>query len=511
MEFRAFLALAQKKQLKKDEEVRQLEEINLVRKKKLLKECQESRVAQRSSNHLVKKENVSDSPKEKVGAVNISEVNNSSRLHRATESAKDPPSDHSTNHQFNKSNKQVNGLPKEKKEIPRDVVPPTVVSKPKPCKPSFSDMLELAKKNVANQPVKRKAFDDLIPCAPDPKYSKLEVTDTTIKTKTPSASDFAVSKVTKNINPSVSRTKQTTVQISDKVKKQVGNSTVSVRALTHSVSSLPKASKVRNGDIACVPAKGIKRISIEGAPRISTESTPKSAIALQRGLDKSLSRPPEGTHVLLKTPRDSTPSKSQLNSRIPKVDKLSQRTVKTVSATEPHMPSSKKVAEKPSTKASLGSKPKTSDNNSCKDKHPFEKFTKAVGVSNHLYRPPTGARGIAAQLGVLPVRTVDEPIDTYSESEDYESDDSFIDDSEAIESQEYARVVRDVHRALRFDPRKYKEVNPWDDLRSMEANFRDIEKEEKRSARLGALEDALEIEKDAKRKKEKLMRQNPQP
>ncbi|KAF5400296.1 hypothetical protein PHET_06073 [Paragonimus heterotremus] len=507
MEFRAFLALAQKKQLKKDEEVKQLEEISLVRKKKLLKECQESRVAQRSSNHLVKKENVSDSPKEKVGVVNISEVNNSSRLHRATESARGPPSDHSTNHQVNKSNKQVNGLPKEKKEIPRDVVPPTVASKPKPCKPSFSDMLELAKKNVANQPVKRKAFDDLIPCAPDPKYIKLEVTDTTSKTKPPSTSDFAASKVTKNTIPSVSRTKQTTVQTSDKAKKHVGNSTVPVRVVTHSVSSLPKASKVRNGDVACVPSKDVKRISVEGAPRISTENTPRSAIALQRGLDKSLSRPPEGAHGFSKTPPDSTPSKSQLDSRIPKVEKPSQHTIKAVSTTEPH----KKVASKPSTKSSLGTKPKTSDNNSCKDKHPFEKFTKAVGVSNHLYRPPPGARGIAAQLGVLPVRTVDEPIDTYSESEDYESDDSFIDDSEAIESQEYARVVRDVHRALRFDPRKYKEVNPWDDLRSMEANFRDIEKEEKRSARLGALEDALEIEKDAKRKKEKLMRQNLQP
>ncbi|KAF6775807.1 hypothetical protein AHF37_04989 [Paragonimus kellicotti] len=511
MEFRAFLALAQKKQLKKDEEVKQLEEISLVRKKKLLKECQESRVTQRSPNHLVKKENLSDSSKEKVGVVNISGANSSSRLHQAADSARSPPSNQSTNHQFNKSNKQVNGLPKEKKEIPQDVVPPTIASKPKLCKPSFSDMLELAKKNVANQPVKRKAFDDLIPCAPDPKYSKLEVTDTTIKTKPPSIPDSAPSKITKNTIPSVSRTKQTTVQILDKTKKQVGTSAVSARASTHSVSSLPKASKVRNDNVACVPSKGIKRVSIDDASRISTESTPKSAIALQRGLGKSFSRPPEVTHGPLKTPRDNTLSKSQLDSRIPKVDKPSQRTVKAVSTSEPHMPSSKKVAEKPSTKAPPGTKPKTSDNNSCKDKHPFEKFTKAVGVSNHLYRPPTGARGIAAQLGVLPVRTVDEPIDTYSESEDYESDDSFIDDSEAIESQEYARVVRDVHRALRFDPRKYKEVNPWDDLRSMEANFRDIEKEEKRSARLGALEDALEIEKDAKRKKEKLMRQNLHP
>ncbi|KAF8564834.1 hypothetical protein P879_02599 [Paragonimus westermani] len=508
MEFRAFLALAQKKQLKKDEEVKHLEEISLVRKKKLLKECQESRVAQHSSNHFVKKENASDSSKEKVGVVNISEVNSSSRLHRAADSARGPPSDHSTNHQSNKNNKQLNGLSKDRKEIPRDVVPPVVASKPKLCKPSFSDMLELAKKNVANQPVKRKAFDDLIPCAPDPKYNRLEVTDTTSKTKPALVCDSATSKITKNTLPSVSRTKQTMVQSSDKAKKLVNASTASVRAPTHSVSTIPKASNGRNGDVACVLSKSVKRISTESVSRISTESTPRSAIALQRGSNKSLNRPPESAPGLLKTPRNNTSSNSQLDSRIPKVDKPPQRTIKVAPTSESQVQSSKRVAEKPSTKAPLVIKPKTSDTNSCKDKQSFEKFTKAVGFSNHLYRPPSAARGIAAQLGVLPVRTVDEPIDAYSESEDYESDDSFIDDSEAIESQEYARVVRDVHQALHFDPRKYKEVNPWDDLRSMEANFRDIEKEEKRSARLGALEDALEIEKDAKRKKEKLMRQN---
>ncbi|OON22302.1 hypothetical protein X801_01798 [Opisthorchis viverrini] len=93
--------------------------------------------------------------------------------------------------------------------------------------------------------------------------------------------------------------------------------------------------------------------------------------------------------------------------------------------------------------------------------------------------PVYPARGIAAQLGIKPPGTLDEGDYSYSE-DDYESDDSFIDDSEAVESKEYARVIRDVHKALRFDPRKYKEVNPFDDLRSMEANYREIEKEEKR-------------------------------
>ncbi|GAA57315.1 hypothetical protein CLF_112520 [Clonorchis sinensis] len=136
---------------------------------------------------------------------------------------------------------------------------------------------------------------------------------------------------------------------------------------------------------------------------------------------------------------------------------------------------------------------------------------KAESPISSLKRPPAArpmpvypARGIAAQLGIKPPGTVDEGDYSYSE-DDYESDDSFIDDSEAVESKEYARVIRDVHKALRFDPRKYKEVNPFDDLRSMEANYREIEKEEKRSARIAAQEDALELERDLERKRQKLM------
>nr|AAX30948.1 SJCHGC09258 protein [Schistosoma japonicum] len=90
------------------------------------------------------------------------------------------------------------------------------------------------------------------------------------------------------------------------------------------------------------------------------------------------------------------------------------------------------------------------------------------------------------------------------------SDDSFIDDSEALQSKEYARVVRDIHRALKFDPRRYKDVNPYEDLRCMEAKYCDIEKEERRSARLAALEDNEELIRDMKRRKEKMIRKRQQ-
>ncbi|VDN10370.1 unnamed protein product [Dibothriocephalus latus] len=111
--------------------------------------------------------------------------------------------------------------------------------------------------------------------------------------------------------------------------------------------------------------------------------------------------------------------------------------------------------------------------------------------------------GIAAQFGSLPLQTSrTRSPDDYScdEGDDYASDDSFIDDSESMDAKDYSRFVKVIHKTLNFDPKRYANVSRYDDLSSMESNFRQIEKEERISARLGAKEDEEDIAAEAARR-----------
>lgn len=84
-------------------------------------------------------------------------------------------------------------------------------------------------------------------------------------------------------------------------------------------------------------------------------------------------------------------------------------------------------------------------------------------------------RGIAAQLGVFPPRGHDYADD----SDDYESDDSFIDDSDCTSAKEYKIARNEIYKTLHFDPKKYAKVSKYDDLSTMESSYQRIEREEK--------------------------------
>ncbi|KAM3184152.1 hypothetical protein ACTXT7_008943 [Hymenolepis weldensis] len=93
-------------------------------------------------------------------------------------------------------------------------------------------------------------------------------------------------------------------------------------------------------------------------------------------------------------------------------------------------------------------------------------------------------RGIAAQLGVLPPSARNVNNDLEDDSDEYESDDSFIDDSDYTSAKEYKIARNEIYKTLHFDPKKYAKVSKYDDLSSMESSYRQIEKEEKLRAAL---------------------------
>lgn len=86
----------------------------------------------------------------------------------------------------------------------------------------------------------------------------------------------------------------------------------------------------------------------------------------------------------------------------------------------------------------------------------------------------------------------------YDDDED-EYDDDFIDDDEPEE--DWRRVLR---QTTRYDPSRFRD-DPFDD-RNMVAGWRQVEAEEKRSQRLGRLEDELAEEEEERHRKEKAKR-----
>ncbi|VDL28786.1 unnamed protein product [Hymenolepis diminuta] len=113
-------------------------------------------------------------------------------------------------------------------------------------------------------------------------------------------------------------------------------------------------------------------------------------------------------------------------------------------------------------------------------------------------------RGIAAQLGVLPQSARNVNNDLEDDSDEYESDDSFIDDSDYTSAKEYKIARNEIYKTLHFDPKKYAKVSKYDDLSSMESSYRQIEKEEKLSLRLGAQEDKEDMAWEEERRRRRM-------
>ncbi|VDK23363.1 unnamed protein product [Taenia asiatica] len=122
-------------------------------------------------------------------------------------------------------------------------------------------------------------------------------------------------------------------------------------------------------------------------------------------------------------------------------------------------------------------------------------------------------RGIAAQYGSLPIAVDGRSPNAYvdDESDEYASDDSFIDDTDCTSAKDYLRAVKDIHKSLHFDPNKYAKISKYDDLASMESSYRQIEKEEKLSMRLGAREDQEDMAMEAERRRRRMAKRGADP
>ncbi|KAM7537752.1 hypothetical protein Aperf_G00000060938 [Anoplocephala perfoliata] len=119
-----------------------------------------------------------------------------------------------------------------------------------------------------------------------------------------------------------------------------------------------------------------------------------------------------------------------------------------------------------------------------------------------LTQPPNQpiVRGIAAQLGVFPSRGhYGEDYD--DDSDDYESDDSFIDDSICTSAKEYKIARNEIYKTLHFNPNKYAKVSKYDDLSTMESSYQRIEREERLSLRAGAREDREDMAREEERRR----------
>lgn len=405
-----------------------------------------------------------------------------------------------------------------------------VQQKPKKNSLSFAELLELAKRNETVE-TKKQVFEDLIPCPVKSLYGKKEnpkcsATDTRKSPRTASSS------ASKSTQPQIKKspkilsaesqksTKGSSEADADKPKKITPND--KVKQLNYlprlldpkghigTKSNTSVSSSKSSGFAKCSEAVLPKRLQLDQG-NLSRPSThiscvsdrtvpPRGGIAAQLQSMKTFSSLPHDAQVkisqsaVLSKKADKQPSEKP---RRPPQTEDSNKPLTQPSRKRQTTPEPSPVKSRPKGHVQVPTAPK---NDAPRPVTPRQSF-----------RPPSTpscrGSGIAAQLGVnmAIARAADDSASECNYSEDdYDSDDSFIDDSDVVESREYANVIRHIHKALHFDPRKYKEVNPWDDLRSMEANYREIEKEEKRSARFGAKEDALEMERDLQRKRAKM-------
>eukprot|EP00198_Chlamydomonas_reinhardtii_P011887 XP_001701224.1 predicted protein [Chlamydomonas reinhardtii] len=85
--------------------------------------------------------------------------------------------------------------------------------------------------------------------------------------------------------------------------------------------------------------------------------------------------------------------------------------------------------------------------------------------------------------------------------EDEYEDDFVVDDEEEEPEEDWRRFLR---RTTGYDPSRYRD-DPYDD-RSMEVGWRQVVAEEKRSERMGRMEDELAEEEEERKRKEKMKR-----
>ncbi|CAL8069664.1 unnamed protein product [Calicophoron daubneyi] len=532
MEFREFLALAEKKQHKHDKEVKRITEHDKKRRAELAREMELSRKANERAHlsQVPKKEplrvpesNNPHNPKFGEQTNHNGFVPKNITKREATTLQRQQLVEHNRNGIVRSSSNGSKNPPEKRPKEVREVKPASVrdsanasaqVVKPKPPKPSFMEMLELAKKNVQEATTKRKAFEDLIPCSLDSKYRCLDRNEA-VKPTT-ELHRGAPSHESHTDHPRSSASKGS----KNVLKPKANNLEVPVKSkLLKKPQDVPSSDKCSSKSLdqpKIHPPPRLKpsMVTPRDGPRAPNEVN-RSGIAAQLGLKINATVTPKTPTVPTKPPTAPTKTptvklvKSSVPERKPKERehacakiasaKTTSKRVetplvpKTIRTSVDQVPFKQKTVndtfKKPDSKMPQREQIPTNKRN----------FPSADSRTNPA---PYCGRGIAAQLGI----NLNQPCSPrdFSDDDEYESDDSFIDDSDVVESTEYARVVRDIHKALHFDPRKYKEVNPWDDLRSMEANYRDIQREEKRSARIAAQEDALELQRDLERKKQKL-------
>ncbi|CAH8846491.1 unnamed protein product [Trichobilharzia szidati] len=354
-------------------------------------------------------------------------------------------------------------------------------------------MMELAKKNVQPHVAEKRPFDDLIPCSVDSKYRKLDShptnpqrETTTLPSNKCKSSPVNVKQNPSKVPPSVTSTKPC---------KSPGFSNDNNKISRGSIMERTVQCLEKKNQIFGVPSKKDQKLLVSNVKnQPSTAVKTESAKAPKVNLPKETKLQPKGPNCVKSV--NVLKSKTEVFSKAKPsgTNVIKQGTEKAYDKLK--APSSKPISV--ASKSGIRNQHSTPQMQKPRDqpqcKPPNETFQR---------------RGISAQLGVN-LQPQHNAVSDSEEEDDYLSDDSFIDDSEALQSKEYARVVRDIHRALKFDPRKYKDVNPYEDLRCMEAKYCDIEKEERRSARLAALEDNEELIRDMMRRKAKLAKKKHQ-
>ncbi|VDN97125.1 unnamed protein product [Rodentolepis nana] len=255
---------------------------------------------------------------------------------------------------------------------------------------------------------------------------------------------------------------------------------VPVRNISSKTSSTPLVKHATSSSTKSFPSSGLRTInsirasSSANSSNLSRPCNPSRGIAAQYGL----------------VPTSATDSSLQIKVPHPKP----QSTSKYLSLKRP--------VEAPKRPAS------TIPKNGIPQKRTISNLPRPV--QPQVYRPsqpPNNqpiVRGIAAQLGVLPPSAPCGNRDFEDDSDEYESDDSFIDDSDFTSFKEYKFARNEIFKSLRFDPKKYAKVGKYDDLTSMESSYRQIEKEEKLSLRLGAQEDKEDMAWEEERRRRRM-------
>ncbi|KAA0189368.1 hypothetical protein FBUS_09503 [Fasciolopsis buskii] len=543
MEFHEMLAIAEKRQIKRDREIEEIDQMTKRRRLERMHELEQARKIQTKVKPIIDQtDGASRETVEHHSVVLKNKLRNGIAPQTLTKSSHTTPfypqkslpnssvinSGSQPVRKANSEDREAKQKPKNEKSISSHGT--LVQQKPKKNNLSFAELLELAKRNEAVEP-KKQAFEDLIPCSVKSLYGKKEnskssVTDNSKSHRTTSSD---ASKCRQPQNKKSLKTPSAEPQKSSKGSSEADANRLKKTAPNDKIKQpidLPRpfdpkghigpksntsvSSSKSSGFAKCSETVLSKRLqSNQGnLPRPPTHIScvsdrtvpPRSGIAAQLQSVRTISSLPHDPQV--KMNQSAILSKKVDKQCLEKPRRPPQTEDSNKSLTQPTRkrqttPEPSQVKSKPKSHVQVPTAPRS---NAARPPTPRQSFRP----------PPTPScrgSGIAAQLGVnmAIARAVDDSESECNYSEDdYESDDSFIDDSDVVESKEYARVVRDIHKALHFDPRKYKEVNPWDDLRSMEANYREIEKEEKRSARFGAKEDALEMERDLQRKRAKM-------